>query len=83
LMDGLANSVSGMVAGTILESEGDRMRKLLFRVTRGMAVTYFESYVQDGVNKCCYIVIFNNTPQDRMRVTKVCESFIGMRIEVP
>lgn len=62
LMDGLANSVSGIVAGTILESEAERMRKLLFRVTRGMAVTYFESYVQDGVSKCVYLVIFNNNP---------------------
>jgi len=82
-MEGLANSLSGIVAGTINEIEAERMKKLLFRVTRGMAVTYFQPYMQDGVAKCVYVVIFNNHPNDRQRVTKVCESFMGLRIEVP
>lgn len=45
LMEGLANSLSGIVAGTIHEAEAERMKKLLFRVTRGMAVTYFEPFI--------------------------------------
>lgn len=83
-MEGLADSLSGMVAGTILESEASRMKKLLFRVTRGLAVTYFEPFLQDGVQKCVYLVIYNsNNQNDKQRVIKVCESFMGLRIDVP
>lgn len=59
------------------------MKKLLFRRTQGKAVTYFDSFEQDGVQKVCYMVIFNDTPSARHAVTKVCESFMGLRCDVP
>lgn len=46
------------VAGTIKDGEQDRMKKLLFRVTRGKALTYFNEYVQDGVAKSAYMVVY-------------------------
>lgn len=53
-------SAVGIVAGTIAQVECDRMKKLLFRVTKGLAVTHFEDFEQDGQHKSCYLVIFNN-----------------------
>lgn len=82
-LTGIQNALSGMVAGTCIATEAERMKKLLFRTTRGMAASYFNQFEQDGQQKCVYLVIFNDNPNDRIRVTKVCESFLGTRIEVP
>jgi len=73
----------GLIAGTINENECERMKRLLFRVTRGLAVTYFQPYEQDGKNKAVYLVIYNNNENDRIKVTKVCESFQGKRTNIP
>jgi len=51
---------TAMVAGTCLGGESERMKKLLFRVTRGMAATYFNHFEQEGVERAAYLVIFNN-----------------------
>jgi hypothetical protein len=59
------------------------MKKLLFRSTQGKAVTYFREFKQGDVLKAAYMVIFNDTPSARTRVTKVCESFMGQRFDVP
>jgi hypothetical protein len=59
------------------------MKKLLFRRTQGKAVTYFQEFEQDGEQKAVYMVIFNDTPAARNAVTKVCESFMGLRCDVP
>lgn len=74
---------TAMVAGTCIATEAERMKKLLFRVTRGMAASYFNQFEQEGVQRCAYLVIFNNNPQDKLRVQKVCDSFNGTKIEVP
>jgi hypothetical protein len=59
------------------------MKKLLFRRTQGKAVTYFREFKQGDVLKAAYMVIFNDTPSARNAVTKVCESFMGQRFDVP
>lgn len=51
------------VAGTIEAEEKERLKKLLFRVTRGKALTYFTDYeVKNAagkvVNKSVYVVVF-------------------------
>lgn len=52
------------IAGTINADEKDRMKRLLFRATRGKALTYFSDYEQkqgpgEKPNlKSVYIVIF-------------------------
>lgn len=71
------------VAGTIKDGEQDRMKKLLFRVTRGKALTYFSEYTQDGVAKSAYMVVYQDGQLIRERVLKICESFMGQRFEVP
>ena len=51
------------VAGTIEAEEKERLKKLLFRVTRGKALTYFTDYeVKNAggkvLNKSVYVVVF-------------------------
>lgn len=36
------------VAGTIKDDECDRMRRMLYRITRGKALTHFLPFEQDG-----------------------------------
>lgn len=56
------------IAGTILAIEGDRLKKLVFRVTQGKAACYFSQFTQDGVERLAYIVMYSNNAQDRLRV---------------
>jgi hypothetical protein len=37
------------IAGTIKDGESERMRKMLFRATRGQALTHFRTFEQDDV----------------------------------
>lgn len=51
------------VAGTIDVLEKDRLKKLLFRATRGKALTFFNDFNQQDStkklrNKSVYIVVF-------------------------
>lgn len=55
------------IAGTIEVDEKDRLKKLLFRATRGKALTYFSDFKQESRelsgstklrNKTVYIVVF-------------------------
>ena len=46
------------VAGTIRGGEQERMNRMIFRVTRGKALTYFSEYEQDDVAKCVYMVVY-------------------------
>lgn len=71
------------VAGTIKDSEKERMTRLLFRTTRGKALTYFHDFVQGDVNKAVYMVVYQDGAMIRDRVQKICDSFMGQRFEVP
>ena len=53
------------IAGTIEVDEKDRLKRLLFRVTRGKALTFFQDYKQISKagrlpqkDKSVYIVVF-------------------------
>ena len=48
------------VAGTIKDDECERMRRMLYRITRGKALTHFRSYEQksDGQKKAVYMVVY-------------------------
>lgn len=57
----LVSAIGGLtfVAGTILTKQEDYMRRIIFRVTRGKALTHFESYEQlDGELKSTYMVVY-------------------------
>lgn len=49
------------VAGVIDEKDTNRMRTLLFRTTRGNALTEFRPFKSlSGEQKACYVVVFQN-----------------------
>jgi hypothetical protein len=55
-MEGAVNI--SFVAGTIKDMEKERMTRLLFRTTRGKALTYFKDFDQDGNKKSVYMVVY-------------------------
>lgn len=71
------------VAGTIKRDEMERMKRMLFRITRGKALTHFNGFMQDEVEKVAYLVIFSGSGGNQDRVQKICDSFLGQRFEVP
>jgi hypothetical protein len=57
-----------------------RMARMLFRSTRGKALTKFsDPFVQDGKQKVVYMVIFQDGQIIRNTVTKIADSFMGSR----
>jgi len=70
-------------AGTINHSETERMKKMLFRSTRGLALTHFDLYEQDGIEKSAYLVVFSGLGGNHDRVKKICDSFMGQRFDIP
>ena len=71
------------IAGTIKDGEAERMRRMLFRATRGQALTHFSPYDQDGQLKVSYLVVFQSMGRTRDRIQKICDSFMGQRFEIP
>lgn len=82
------------IAGTIDTDEKSRLKKLLFRSTRGKALTYFYDMPLDNSKpldlsklppkqRSVYVVVFQDGRQIRDRIIKVCDSFMGQRFDVP
>ena len=44
------------------------MKKMLFRITRGKALTHFKEFEQDNVEKVAYLVVFNAAGGNKERV---------------
>lgn len=61
----------------------ERMKKMLFRITRGKALTHFNPFMQEGVEKVAYLVVFSAAGGNKERVQKICDSFMGQRFEIP
>lgn len=45
-------------SGTVRQDEKERLSKMLFRLTRGKALTFFLDFTQGGAKKSVYIVVF-------------------------
>ena len=85
------------IAGTIDSDEKERLKKLLFRATRGKALTYFSDFevrnpivgavVKGGPKKIqqksVYIVVFQEGRMIRERIVRICDSFMGQRFDLP
>merc|ERR1719469_302398 len=60
---------------------------MLFRITRGKALTHSEEFWQGGVvgsvEKVAYLVVFSAAGGNKERVQKICDSFMGQRFEIP
>jgi len=71
------------IAGTIKDGESERMRKMLFRATRGQALTHFRQFEQEGVQKVAYLVVFQAMGKGKDKIQRICDSFMGQRFEIP
>lgn len=71
------------ISGTIKDEEAERMRKMLFRATRGQPLTHFNAFEQDGVQKVAYLVVFQSMGKSRDRIQGICDSFMGQHFEIP
>lgn len=79
------------IVGTIQQSEEERLKKLIFRASRGKAYTQFFNlsekiydYYGRELNVSVYFVVFplgSSFLKERLR--KVCESFMGEKYELP
>jgi V-type H+-transporting ATPase subunit a len=70
------------VAGLIPKEENFRFKRLVFRQTRGNALTIIhdmessiENFDKTKVDKSLYVVIFRDSEVLRRTVTRVCEAF--------
>jgi len=59
------------------------MKKMLFRSTRGLALTHFHCYTQSGIEKAAYLVVFSSMGGNQEKVKKICDSFMGQRFDIP
>jgi V-type H+-transporting ATPase subunit a len=95
---GVASQALGMVAisymaGTIAKDESLRFKKMVFRATRGKALTYFRDLDTQGLAdysgqldkklRTVYVIVFQEGPHFRSRLTKICDSFMGRSVEIP
>ena len=80
----------GHIAGTINKEEELRFKKLIFRATRGNALTYFDEfkgpirdYYGHTTQKSVYVVIFQEGGSIREKIIRICDSFLGERFDIP
>ena len=70
-----------------------RFKKMIFRSTRGKALTYFRDFDSaglpdysgrlDDIARTVYVVIFQDGAHVRDRLQKICDSFNGQTVEIP
>jgi len=71
------------VAGVIDQMEIDRLRRLIFRSTKGKSYMYIQEYEDDdedlgpGKKRSVYIIVFWDGETIRDRIQKICDSFSG------
>jgi uncharacterized protein YabE (DUF348 family) len=75
------------IAGTIETDEKASLKRLLFRATRGKALTYFAEIPTDeqrALNpgqpvkqKSVFIVVFQDGKAIKDRIIRICDSFMG------
>ncbi len=76
------------IAGVIDQAEIQRLRRLIFRATKGKSYVFIEEYepTDNQVSKArrsVYIIMFWEGANLRDRITKICDSFSGERFDVP
>jgi V-type H+-transporting ATPase subunit a len=78
------------MAGTINKDETMRFKRLLFRASRGKVLSYFEpidevlkDFKGKFLEKCVYVLVFEEGTHLRDKITKICDSFQGKRYHLP
>lgn len=68
--------------------EIERLRRLIFRSTKGKSYMYIQEYHDDDEDinakkRSVYIIVFWDGETIREKIQKVCDSFTGQRYELP
>lgn len=76
------------IAGVVEQGELQRLRRLIFRATKGKSYVYTEEVDEDEQTvqkgkKSVYIITFWAGETVTERITKIVDSFQGERYEVP
>lgn len=76
------------IAGVINAEEVERLRKLVFRATKGKSFVFTKDYDQDqsvaeAQKRSVYIIMYWAGDSVRDRIHRICDSFQGQRFELP
>ena len=77
------------VAGVIEQAEIERLRRLIFRSTKGKSYMHVQKYNHDDDDdmskseKSVYIIVFWDGQHIREKIQRVCDSFQGQRYDLP
>jgi len=91
----LANTVDesnlSKIAGVIDTTDVERLKRLVFRATKGKSFVFNDYFEQQGdqrnayarPTKSVYIIMFWDGQQVREKIQRICDSFTGNRYELP
>lgn len=76
------------VAGVIDQLEIERLRRLIFRSTKGKSYMYIQEFDDDDEGestkkRSVYIIVFWDGDTIREKIQKICDSFSGQRYDLP
>jgi vacuolar-type H+-ATPase subunit I/STV1 len=76
------------IAGVVEQTEIERLRRLIFRSTKGksyLQTHQYNSELNDHVRnrKSVYIIVYQDGAQMREKIEKICDSFSGQRFQLP
>lgn len=79
------------IAGVIDTTDVERLKRLVFRATKGKSFVFNDFFDQPGEQrnnqarnaKSVYIIMFWDGQQVREKIQRICDSFTGNRYELP
>ena len=88
LIDSTGKSINiEHIAGVVDQTEIERLRKLIFRSTKGKSYMYISGYEDraevGNARRSVYIIVFQNGPHIKEKIERICDAFPGQRYEIP
>ena len=85
---GNADSNLTKVAGVVEKAEVERLRRLIFRATRGKSIMFVQDIEEDEdlegqPRRSVYIIMYWNGATIREKIFRICDSFDGHRFDLP
>lgn len=78
------------ITGVIDQEEIGRLRKMIFRATKGMSLIYVKEFINNEggddeyyKNKSVFIISFKNGEYIKEKIIRIVDSFDGIRFELP
>lgn len=85
---GAAESNLTKVAGVVEKTEIERLRRLIFRATKGKSFMFVQDCEADedigsAARRSVYVIMYWDGQHIRERIARICDSFSGQRFELP